>query len=98
VRIVPPGTRAHHDPELFENDAERRLAAALTGVAEKLRGGPLPLKEFAAVAEALVRPIDDYFDDVLVMAEDPAVRANRLGLLAAVRDLVGDVLDWREIA
>jgi glycyl-tRNA synthetase len=98
VRIVPPGTRADHDPGLSQDDVERRLAEAVTGVAEKLRGGPLPLKEFAAIAEALVRPIDDYFDDVLVMAEDPAVRANRLGLLAAVRDLVEDVLDWREIA
>jgi glycyl-tRNA synthetase len=98
VRIVPPGTRADHDPARFENDAEHRLAAAFAGVAEKLRGGPLPLREFAAIAGALVGPIDDYFDDVLVMAEDPAVRANRLGLLAAVRDLVEGVLDWREIA
>jgi glycyl-tRNA synthetase len=31
------------------------------------------------------------------MDEDPAVRANRLGLLAAIADLIGGVLDWREV-
>ena len=36
-----------------------------------------------------LRPVvDRYFDDVLVMAEDEAVRANRLRQLAAVRDTV----------
>jgi glycyl-tRNA synthetase len=98
LRLVPPDAPASYDPGLFEDDAERVLATALAGVADKTRGGPLPLPEFAMVAEALVEPIDDYFDKVLVMAEDPAVRAGRLGLLAAIRDLVADVLDWREIA
>jgi glycyl-tRNA synthetase len=98
LRIVPQDTPAAFDPALFEDEAERALAAALAGVAEKVRGGTLPLPEFATTAEALVDPIDDYFDKVLVMAEDPAVRASRLGLLAAIRDLVADVLDWREIA
>ena len=97
LRIVPPDTAAAYDPALFEDDAERALATALAGVTDKLRGGPLPLPEFATAAEALVEPIDGYFDEVLVMADDPAVRANRLGLLAAVRDLVAGVLDWREI-
>jgi glycyl-tRNA synthetase len=98
LRIVPQDAPAAFDPALFEDEAERALAAALAGVAEKVRGGPLPLPEFVTTAEALVGPIDDYFDKVLVMAEDPAVRASRLGLLAAVRDLVAGVLDWREIA
>jgi glycyl-tRNA synthetase len=98
LRIVPPDTRPDYDPAGFEDDAERRLGTTLAGVADKLRGGPLPLPVFAATAETLVDPIDDYFDKVLVMADDPAVRANRLGLLATIRDLVADVLDWREIA
>jgi glycyl-tRNA synthetase len=97
LRIVPADVPPSYDPALFEDDAERALATALVGVAAKVRGGPLPLPEFATVAEALVEPINDYFDKVLVMAEDPAVRTSRLGLLAALRDLVADVLDWREI-
>jgi len=38
--------------------------------------------------------VNRFFDDVLVMAEDPAVRANRLGLLAAIDALAGTVLSW----
>ena len=36
-----------------------------------------------ARSPALRAPVDRFFDDVLVMAEDPQVRANRLGLLGA---------------
>ncbi|MGH3376586.1 MAG: glycine--tRNA ligase subunit beta, partial [Actinoallomurus sp.] len=96
LRIVPPGTPATFDPGRFEDDAERALAAALASVGEKTQGRRLP--EFATAAEALVEPIDTYFDKVLVMADDPVVRASRLGLLAAIRDLVTGVLDWREVA
>ena len=32
----------------------------------------------------LTRPVDRFFDEVLVMAEDEAIRQNRLGLLAAL--------------
>lgn len=38
-----------------------------------------------------------FFDDVFVMADDPAVRAARLGLLACVRDLGSDLLDWPQL-
>jgi glycyl-tRNA synthetase beta chain len=70
----PPGDVA---PELFEEDAERALHRAVasaegtTGDAEaRLRG----------LAE-LRGPVDRFFDEVLVMAENPAIRANRLALL-----------------
>jgi glycyl-tRNA synthetase len=32
-----------------------------------------------------------------VMADDPAIRAARLGLLATVRDLGDGLLDWTEL-
>ena len=38
-----------------------------------------------------------FFDDVLVMAEDPDVRANRLGLMRRVAALFADVADFRKI-
>ena len=40
-------------------------------------------------------PVNTFFDDILVMAEDPEVRAARLGLLATIRDLAAPVLDWQ---
>jgi glycyl-tRNA synthetase beta chain len=44
-----------------------------------------------------LRPaVDSYFDDVLVMAEDEAVRLNRLRQLAAIADMVRTVA-WLEL-
>ena len=42
----------------------------------------------------LTAPVNRFFDEVMVLVEDPAVRAARLGLLATVRDLAAPVLDW----
>jgi glycyl-tRNA synthetase beta chain len=42
---------------------------------------------------ALAGPVDRLFDDVLVMDPDPAVRANRLALLAGVVNLIRPIAD-----
>ncbi len=42
---------------------------------------------------ALRQPVDLFFDDVMVMAEDPAVRDNRLALLSSIHALFLDVAD-----
>ncbi len=57
-------------------------------------------RDYAAVLRAVasLKPVvDRFFDEVLVMAEDPAVRANRLGLMKRVSDLFSDVADFRKI-
>ncbi|MFP3969390.1 glycine--tRNA ligase [Actinomadura fulvescens] len=96
LRIVPDGTLPGYDPGLFAEPAERRLYDAFVRVrAELPRYATLP--EFTAAVLPLAEPIDAYFDDVMVMDRDPAVRANRLGFLADVRDLV-TILDWPQIA
>jgi glycyl-tRNA synthetase beta chain len=42
----------------------------------------------ALTALAALRPaIDGFFDSVMVMAEDPALRANRLALLKSIQGL-----------
>ena len=48
-------------------------------------------------AAALGPPLDRFFEDVLVMAEDAAVRANRLRLLLDVRETLGRVGDFTQI-
>ncbi|WP_089324289.1 glycine--tRNA ligase [Actinomadura meyerae] len=97
LRIVPDDAAARYDPGLFTEPAEHALHEALTRVKAELTARP-SLPEFADAASALAGPIDAYFDGVMVMADDPGVRANRLGLLAAVRDTAAPVLDWREVA
>jgi len=53
-----------------------------------------------ALFEALVRlrpAITAFFDQVLVMAEDPAVRNNRLGLLQAIGALSEGIVDLTQM-
>ncbi len=81
--------------KLFEHDAETTLANALAGARDKV----LPMIETRSYAEALnelaglKEPVDQYFDDVMVMTDDEAVRQNRLALLAELRALFLDVAD-----
>ena len=92
-RIVPDGTAATLDTATLTEPEELALADVVRQVGEALPTGP-GLAEFVSVAGRLVDPINAFFDRVLVMAEDPALRAARLGLLATVRDLANGVLDW----
>ncbi len=46
----------------------------------------------------LRQPIDTFFDEVLVNAEDEKVRANRLALLSRIRAATGQVADFSKIA
>ncbi len=81
---------AQVDDALLEDGAERELAAALAGTHIEPDGG-------LAAAASLAPHVNRYFDDVLVMADDPAVRANRLRLLLDVRDALGKLGDFAQI-
>ena len=52
------------------------------------------LKSFAS----LKAPVDEFFDKVMVMAEDKAVRANRLALLRDLRDAMNKVAELSKLA
>ncbi len=76
---------------------EAYLAAAEAGEAAL---GDDAARDYDAAWRALAAlrgPIDSFFDDVLVMAEDEAVRRNRLALLAEVDDLFLRLLDVQQI-
>lgn len=91
-RIVPAGTEPVLRPEVLVDDAEKALAAAMAG-----RRPSREVAEFATVARELVQPITEFFEETLVMAEDPDLRAARLGLLASVAELAPRGLDWTAI-
>jgi len=81
--------------KLFEQDAEQALNNALENSREKV-GPMLEQRRYAEILNELADlrdPVDRFFDDVMVMAEDPAVRNNRLALLAELRALFLDVAD-----
>ena len=87
------------DRELLETGAEADLHAAFGDVLSKIQ----QLGETARYEEALreiaaLRPaVDRFFDDVLVMAEDRAVRENRLTFLARLLTGLSSIADFSEI-
>jgi glycyl-tRNA synthetase beta chain len=87
------------DPALFSDDAERELAAAFERTRGPLLEALTHLELESAVKEAAgLRPaVDRYFDDVLVMDQDEAVRANRLAQLAAVTALIGAIGEFSRL-
>jgi glycyl-tRNA synthetase beta chain len=77
------------DPGLFEGEAEAALANALTQ-AEAEVTPLLRAQDYVAALSRLALlqgPVDGFFESVMVMSEDAAVRANRLGLLARLQAL-----------
>jgi glycyl-tRNA synthetase beta chain len=88
------------DPALYVEPAERELDEALraaTAAADPLyeRG------DFAASLQALAAlkaPVDAYFDRVMVNADDPRLRANRLALLARLHRALNRVADLSSLS
>ncbi|QSF55417.1 glycine--tRNA ligase subunit beta [Brevundimonas fontaquae] len=81
-------------------EAETELAFAV-GAARTAVEAALETEDFAAAMTALARlraPVDRFFDDVLVNSDIPAERDNRLKLLGQVRDVMGQVADFGQIA
>ena len=80
------------DRELLKEDAERALADGLAQV--EVDGDVRRALESGATLAPLM---ERFFDEVLVMDEDEAVRANRLRLLLDVRDALGQLGDFSQI-
>jgi len=93
-RIVPAAVPPGYQAERLTEPAEAALHRALGEVGTALGGGRPGLGEFADKAMPLAGPINAFFDQVLVMTDDPGQREARLGLLATIRDLAAPVLDW----
>ncbi len=80
---------------LFEADAEKDLAKHLTEKQENIRN-LYKHQEYTTLLTELAKlkkPIDQFFNDVMVMVDDPKVRDNRLSLLASLQQLFIQVAD-----
>jgi glycyl-tRNA synthetase beta chain len=82
------------DRGLLVEDAERELAETLAKVAIDGNGD---IKAALESGAELAPVMERFFDEVLVMAEDEAVKANRLRLLLDVRDTLGALGDFSQI-
>ncbi|HTL15279.1 MAG TPA: glycine--tRNA ligase subunit beta [Thermomonas sp.] len=84
---------AIEDPALLAEPAERALAEAVEAAYAET-GPALARGDYVDVLTHLARlrpQVDAFFDAVMVNAEDPAVRANRLALLKRLADRLGSV-------
>ncbi|KGH11493.1 glycine--tRNA ligase subunit beta [Comamonas thiooxydans] len=90
----------HVNEGLLAEQAEKDLYAVLQQVAPKAQ------QQFAAgdytaslqTLAALRASVDAFFEQVMVNAEDPALRANRLGLLATLHEAMNRVADLAKLA
>ncbi|MEO8165685.1 MAG: glycine--tRNA ligase subunit beta, partial [Betaproteobacteria bacterium] len=88
------------DANLLAEPAEKALA----GVVDKVRpdvAARFALNDYAGSLKVLAQarePVDAFFNDVMVMAEDPKVRGNRVALLRELHDLMNQVADISKLA
>lgn len=83
------------NPQRFDADAETHLHAAVTALLPEHKKD-LEARRYGAVLSRLAtlrEAVDAYFDQVMVMAEDAELRANRLAQLSQLRTLFLDVAD-----
>ena len=81
--------------KLLADDAERALFNALANATDKVTP-MIEQRQYADALNALAdlrEPVDRFFDEVMVMADDEAVRNNRLALLGELRSLFLDIAD-----
>ena len=85
--------------EAFAQDEERALFDALEQ-GSAAAGEALSQEDFTAAMAALAKlrqPVDRYFDEVTVNADDAGLRANRLRLLSRIGATLGQVADFSKI-
>lgn len=87
------------NPALFETDEERLLYSHYLKARDQVFSD-VNREDYHAALVSLVRlkkPVDAFFDAVLVMAENEKVRFNRLSLLEAVSKLFRQIADFSKI-
>jgi glycyl-tRNA synthetase beta chain len=100
LKKVEGEVQAQVNASLLQEPAEIALNAALSKVkpeADTLFENGDYTASLKALA-ALKAPVDDFFDNVMVNAENPALKANRLGLLATLHQTMNRVADLSKLA
>ena len=87
------------DTAALTEDAERLLASEIPAIAERVRELREQKNYTGALTEIsrLRKPVDTFFDKVMVMVEDENVRTNRLALLRDLLSEFSTIADFSEI-
>jgi glycyl-tRNA synthetase beta chain len=100
LRKVDGEVEAKVDSSLLQEPTEQVLSAALNTTKE-MADQLFEAGDYTASLQALAvlkAPIDDFFDNVMVNADDPTLKANRLGLLATLHQAMNRVADLSKLA
>ncbi len=100
LKKVENAVEATVDNALLKEAAEVALHDALVDVVPQADAA-FDTGDYAESLQALAAlraPVDCFFDDVMVNAEDPALRANRLGLLAKLHAAMNKVADISKLS
>jgi glycyl-tRNA synthetase len=84
------------DPSLFVEPAETALFEAVSEARGADRA-PGSVEDFLNAFQPMVAPITRFFDEVLVMAEDASIRANRLALVQHIVSMAEGVCDFSRL-
>jgi glycyl-tRNA synthetase beta chain len=90
----------HVNQALLTESAEKALYTALFKI-KPISDAAYEQGDYAASLKclaALKAPVDSFFESVMVNAEDPALKANRLGLLATLHEAMNRVADLSKLA
>ena len=100
LKKADTAVEAKVDPALLQEAAEQALYAALQSVAPQAQQA-FERGDYTASLQALAAlraPVDAFFDSVMVNADDAALKANRLGLLATLHQAMNQVADISRLA
>ncbi len=98
--IIKDGLNAPVDKDLFCDDCEKILFERLLDVQVSVDGFNAK-RDYVGSLEAIAslrQPVDAFFDGVMVMVDDEAVKNNRLALLTHIAGLFEGIADFRRIA
>jgi glycyl-tRNA synthetase beta chain len=88
------------NPALFHEPAEQNLYQAFVATRETVES-QLKKGDYRAALLELTRlkpPVDEFFDRVMVMVEDQAIRENRLALLEQIGQVCGRIADFSKLS
>ena len=100
LKKIEGNVEAKINDALLQEPAEKALAITLAKIkpeADALFERGDYTNSLKALA-ALKAPVDDFFDNVMVNADDPALKANRQGLLATLHQAMNRVADLSKLA
>jgi len=100
VNIIKEGVDAPVDPALFQDPSEGGLYEAFQSAKSSVEARITDGAWLDALTEiaTLRGPVDTFFENVMVMADDEKVRTNRLALLTAMARMFGKVADFSRIS